>query len=146
MALWQGRSKKKITGGRYRPLRKKLAREISRELVFTGIGPRRAKTIRTMGNNRKAALLSDTAANVMDPKTHTSKRAKVLSVMENPSNPNYVRRNIITRGAIVETDAGYAKITSRPGQVGILNAVLVPFTPPPSKKQLKKLKQQKKAS
>lgn len=146
MALWQGRSNRKITGGRYRPLRKKLRREISRELQFTGIGTRRAKQIRTMGNNRKVALLADQIANVMNPESHTSKRAKVLSVVVNPSNPNYVRRNIVTRGAIVETDAGYARITSRPGQVGILNAVLVPYTPPPSKKQMKKLRKKEKAS
>ena len=146
MALWQARSSRKITGGSYRPIRKKLRHEISRELQLTDIGTRRAKNIRTRGDNRKAALLSDNIANVMDPETHTSKRSKVISVVENISNPNYVRRNIITRGAIVETDAGYAKITSRPGQVGILNGVLVAYTPPPSRKQLKKLKKQEKAS
>ena len=146
MALWQARSSRKITGGRYRPIRKKLRREISRELQLTDIGTRRAKNIRTMGNNRKAALLSDNIANVLNSETHTSKRSKVISVVENVSNPNYVRRNIITKGAIVETDAGYARITSRPGQVGILNAVLVDYTPPPSRKQLKKLKKLEKAA
>ena len=74
------------------------------------------------------------------------KRSKVISVVENISDPNFVRRNIITKGAIVETDAGYARITSRPGQVGILNAVLVEYTPPPSRKQLKKMKKMQKAS
>lgn len=146
MALWQGRSNKKITGGRYRPLRKKLRHEISRELQFTGIGPRRAKIIRTRGNNRKSALLSDQIANVLNPETHTAKRSKVLQVVENVSNPNYVRRNMITKGAILETDSGYAKVTSRPGQDGILNAVLVPYTPPPSKKQAKRMRKKEKAA
>ncbi len=144
MALWQGRSKRKITGGRYRPIRKKRQREISREKQFTGIGERRVKPVRTRGNNCKAKLLADQVANVMDPATHTSKRAKVITVVENPADPNYVRRNIITKGTIVETEAGYAKITSRPGQVGYLNAVLVPYTPPVSKK--KKKREKKKAS
>ena len=36
-----------------------------------------------------------------------------------------VRRNILTKGAIIETDAGKAKITNRPGQEGTVNAVLV---------------------
>jgi small subunit ribosomal protein S8e len=146
MALWQGRSSKKITGGRYRPLRKKLKREISRELQFTGIGPRRMKTIRTRGNNRKFALLTDTIANVMDPGNHISTRAKVVQVVENISNPNYVRRNMITKGAILETERGYAKVTSRPGQDGILNAVLVPYIPPPSKKQAKRLRKKEKTA
>jgi small subunit ribosomal protein S8e len=140
MALWQGRSNKKITGGRYRPNRKKLRSEISRELQFSGIGTRRVKQIRTRGNNRKHSVLSDNIANVLDPKTHTSKRSKVITVVENPADPNFVRRNLLTKGAVVETDAGYAKISSRPGQDGILNAVLVDYTPPPSKKKSKRKK------
>lgn len=138
MALWQGRSNRKITGGRYRPNRKKLKREISRELQFSSIGERRVKASRTRGNHRKYSLLSDHYANVMDPETHTAQRARIITVVKNPADPNYVRRNLLTKGAIVETDAGYARITSRPGQVGILNAVLVPYTPPPSKKKKKK--------
>jgi len=138
MALWQGRSNRKITGGRYRPNRKKLKREISRELQSTVIGDRRVKAIRTRGNHRKYSLLADHFANVMDPKTSKAKRSRIITVVENPADPNYVRRNLLTRGAIVETDSGYAKITSRPGQAGILNAVLVPYTPPPSKKKGKK--------
>ena len=38
---------------------------------------------------------------------------------------SYVRRNIITKGAIVKTEAGLVKITSRPGQDGTLNGILV---------------------
>lgn len=140
MALWQGRSSRKKTGGRYRPIRKKMRWEIGREKQWTTIGEKRVKMVRTMGNNRKAKLLSDQIANIMDPETHRSVRSKVLNVVENSSNPNYVRRNIITKGAIIETEAGYAKITSRPGQVGYMNAVKVSYTPPPSKKALKKMR------
>lgn len=146
MALWQGRSNRKITGGRYRPNRKKLRREIGREKQYTSIGERRVKSVRTRGNNRKAKLLSDLVANVLDPKANTTTRGKVITVMENASDPNYVRRNIITRGAIVQTDSGYAKITSRPGQVGILNAVLVEYTPPVSRKKKKKSARKKKVT
>ncbi len=46
-------------------------------------------------------------------------------MVENPANPNYVQRNIITKGAIIKTSAGNAKVTSRPGQDGTINAVLV---------------------
>jgi len=141
MALWQGRSSRKITGGRYRPIRKKLKREIGREKQYASIGERRVKPVRTRGNNYKAKLLSDHYINVLDPETHKAVRSKVITVVENPSDPNYVRRNIITKGAIVQTETGYAKITSRPGQVGYLNAVLVSYTPPPSKKAKRKKKE-----
>ena len=45
------------------------------------------------------------------------------TVRKNASNPNYVRRNIITKGAVIDTDAGRARVTSRPGQDGQVNAV-----------------------
>jgi small subunit ribosomal protein S8e len=45
--------------------------------------------------------------------------------VENPANKNYIRRNILTRGAVVMTELGKAKITSRPGQDGEVNAILV---------------------
>ncbi|MBW3022802.1 30S ribosomal protein S8e, partial [Candidatus Woesearchaeota archaeon] len=52
-------------------------------------------------------------------------KAKIKTVADSPANKHYVRRNIITKGAIVETDKGKAKITSRPGQDGTVNAVLI---------------------
>jgi len=52
-------------------------------------------------------------------------KTKIKSVIENKANPQYIRRNIITKGAVIETELGKAKVTSRPGQHGILNAVLI---------------------
>lgn len=125
MALWQGRSKRKPSGGRYRPFRKKRKREISREQQFAFIGDPRRKLYRTKGGNRKVRVLKAQFANVLDPRTSTTKKAKIVTVKENSSNPHYVTRNIMTRGAVVQTELGLAKITSRPGQDGIINAVLV---------------------
>lgn len=125
MALWQGRSKRKPTGGRYRPLRKKRRREISREQQFAFLGTPRIKLYRTKGGNRKVRVLKAEYANVLDPRTSTTKKVKIVTVKENTSNPHYVTRNIMTRGAVVQTEIGLAKITSRPGQDGVINAVLV---------------------
>ena len=132
MALWQGRSKRKPTGGRYRPLRKKRRREISREQQFAFIGNPRLKLYRTKGGNRKVRILKAEFANVLDPRTSTTKKVKIVTVKENTSNPHYVTRNIMTRGAVVQTEIGLAKITSRPGQDGVINAVLVTAEKVPS--------------
>ena len=132
MALWQGRSKRKPTGGRYRPLRKKRRREISREQQFAFIGNPRLKLYRTKGGNRKVRILKAEFANVLDPRTSTTKKVKIVTVKENTSNPHYVTRNIMTRGAVVQTELGLAKITSRPGQDGVINAVLVTAEKAPS--------------
>ncbi|TLZ81848.1 MAG: 30S ribosomal protein S8e, partial [Methanobacteriota archaeon] len=80
---------------------------------------------RTKGANRKVRVLSAEFANVLDRKTSVTKKVKIVTVKANPSNPNFVTRNIITRGATIQTDLGLARVTSRPGQDGVVNAVLV---------------------
>ena len=60
-----------------------------------------------------------------DPKSGKSFNSKILDVVENTANPNYVRQNIITKGSVIETEKGRAMVTSRPGQHGVVNAVLV---------------------
>jgi small subunit ribosomal protein S8e len=125
MAIWQGRPKRKASGGRLRLARKKRRFEVGREKQFTHVGARKVKMYRVKGANTKARLLLVDTANVVDPKTKTIKRATILSVKSNPSNPNYVQRNIITKGATVMTDLGEAVITSRCGQDGVANAILL---------------------
>ena len=125
MAIWQGRPKRKPSGGRLRLARKKRRFEVGREKQFTHVGARKVKMYRVKGANTKARLLLVDTANVVDPKTKTIKKATILTVKSNPSNPNYVQRNIITKGATVMTDIGEAVITSRCGQDGVVNAILL---------------------
>ena len=47
-------------------------------------------------------------------------------MVKNPTNVDYDRRGVITKGTIIETPLGTARVTSRPGQDGIVNAILVP--------------------
>ncbi len=125
MALWQGRSRRKITGGRYRPNKGKRKSEIGREQQVTIIGKESKKRVRTMGGNLKFRVLQSGMANVFDPKAKKTVKVNIKTVIENPANPNYVRRNVITKGAIIETDKGKARVTSRPGQHGTINAILI---------------------
>jgi len=53
------------------------------------------------------------------------KKVKVLDVVETPENPQYAKFKIISKGTVVKTELGLVKITSRPGQDGVLNGVLV---------------------
>jgi small subunit ribosomal protein S8e len=125
MASWQGKSQRKKTGGRRIYARKKRSREIGREKQYAQIGDQRLKFYVTRGRNQKVRILAAKEANIMDRRIKKTVRAKILSVLENPTNPHYVRRNIITKGAIVDTEIGIARITSRPGQHGMINAVLI---------------------
>lgn len=125
MPVWQKRSRRKPSGGIRRPHAKKKRREIGREREFAIIGPERRKTLRVLGANRKARLLRSEWAHAFDPKTGKTERTRILSVTSNPANPNFVTRNIVTRGATVETEKGPARVTSRPGQAGAVHAILL---------------------
>ncbi|HJJ43560.1 MAG TPA: 30S ribosomal protein S8e [Methanocorpusculum sp.] len=123
--LWQGKSVRKATGGRYHASRGKKRFEIGRSPADTIIGITRVKTIRVTGGNTKVRALRCEFANVCDKKTGKVQKTKINAVAENAANPNYVRRSLMTKGAIITTELGKAKIVSRPGQDGVINAILI---------------------
>ena len=125
MALWQGKSKRKPTGGRLAAHRSKKRSEIGRELQQVKIGAVTKKVARSRGGTRKDRLLNTDSVSLTDPKSGKSYSSKILEVIENTANPNYVRQNIITKGSIIGTEKGKAKVTSRPGQHGVVNADLM---------------------
>jgi len=125
MGLWQGKSNRKSSGGKIRYARKKRKSEVGAEAQVCTIGKERKKFARTRAGNQKIRVLSTDKVSVVNPKNNQVKTTKILSVLENPSNPHYVQRNIITKGAIIQTELGRARVTSRPGQDGIINAILI---------------------
>jgi small subunit ribosomal protein S8e len=125
MALWQGSSRRSKTGRRIRFAQSKRKFEIGREQHLTTIGNPSLKKVRTRGSNRKTRIKTTNLVYVVDPKTKKTTKTEIVSVVENPANIHYVRRNIINKGAIIETKLGKAQITSRPGQSGTINAILI---------------------
>ena len=125
MGIYMGRSLKKASGGRIVKHSGKKRRELSREIVLPIIGEKRVKKVLATGGNVKQKTLRQDSVNVSDPLTGKTFVTKLKTMKENPANPHYVRRNIITKGAVVETEAGSVRITSRPGQSGALSGVLL---------------------
>lgn len=125
MAITHLRSKRKPSGGRYRDGRKKRLRDTGSEPAHTRPGKRMVHIKRGMGGNRKLALLREEIANVYIPSTKKYEKLKIETIVENPANRHFVRRNIMTKGTIIKTQKGNARITSRPAQDGMINAVLV---------------------
>ncbi len=121
----QKRPKRKVSGGRYRKARKKRLADLGNVPTLTKVGKARIKTTRGRGGNLKQKALTADVANIYDPKTKKYSKAKILSVVDNPANRHYTRRNIMTKGTIIDTDKGKARVTSRPGQEGSVNAVLM---------------------
>lgn len=122
---WQGESVRKVTGGRRRPAQMKRRAEIGLAPADTHIGEERRRIVRTFGGNDKVRALRAAFANVTNPKTGETKKVKIENVEKNTANPNYVRRNLLTKGAVIKTEIGSARIMSRPGQDGIINALLL---------------------
>lgn len=125
MAIWQGESVRKPTGARAKSNRNKRKMEFGREPAETKIGDRKIKKIRTKGGQEKIRLNTEQKINVVDPKTQKVQVAEITGVVENQANTHFVRRNIITKGAVVETDLGKVKVTSRPGQHGMINGIII---------------------
>jgi small subunit ribosomal protein S8e len=123
MAITQTRSKRKVTGGRYKSYRKKRIYETGHSPTMTRVGKTQAKKRRARGGHSKKVLLHANEINLVVKGKHV--KAKIIKAKENTANRNYIRRNVLTKGALVETDKGIAKITNRPGQEGTINGVLI---------------------
>ncbi|BDB97059.1 30S ribosomal protein S8e [Saccharolobus caldissimus] len=130
MGFYQGPDNRKISGGLKGKHRDKRKYELGSPPTFTTISSEdiRVKE-RVLGGNFKVRLKYAATANVIDPSTNTSKKVKILEVIETPANKELARRGIIIKGAKIRTEAGVAIVTSRPGQDGVINAVLVKNEP-----------------
>ena len=125
MAISQGKSTRSPSGARNVANRGKRKSELGRDPAETRVDDKNLRKIRTRGGNEKLRLAATNKINLTDVKSGKTQLTDILGVIENNANPNYVRRNIITKGAVVETPEGNAKVTSRPGQDGVVNGILI---------------------
>jgi small subunit ribosomal protein S8e len=125
LSVWHGNLKKrKPSGGRKRSYRGKRKFEKGSFPAETMLGETKTKVERERGGNAKMKILRDKGACLNDPKSGKTEKVEILRVVKNPANVDYDRRGVITKGAIIETTKGLARVTSRPGQHGVINAVL----------------------
>ena len=129
MAKWHGISRRKPSGGRLkRPnrYRGKRRTEVSSEAQYAYIGEKDdRKMYRKNAGSQTIRLLSANTVNVNIPKEGKTVKATIKSVIANDADPNFIRRNIVTKGSIVDTTMGKVKITSRPGMHGVASGILL---------------------
>ena len=128
MAQWHGISRRKPSGGRLkRPnrYRGKRRTEIAAEKQFTVLGEPSRKVYRKRSGSQTVRVMYDNIINVNDPSKGKTVRATMVTVLDSPADANFVRRNILTKGAVVDTDKGKVRVTSRPGKDGVINGVLL---------------------
>lgn len=118
-------AKRKATGGRRVPYRGRRAFEESSYATETVIGETEVVKRSVRGGRFKFGLTEVEYANVVDPSAKSVSKIKILKAVKNPANRDYERRGVITKGCLIETAKGVAKVTSRPGRDGVVNAVLL---------------------
>jgi len=116
-------NKRKVTGGRSRPWRGRRAFERDGFAIEPLVGATETRTSRRRGGSISTGVVFAEVANVSDHKGKTTK-SKILRVKKSPANRDYERRGVLTRGTVIETEAGEAEVTSRPTDDGVVNAVL----------------------
>jgi small subunit ribosomal protein S8e len=123
---WHGNlQKRKRTGGKRKPYRTNRRFEAGRYPVETLLREEeKRKFVRTRGGGRKVKLMTARYANISDPRTGETTKVEILDVLRNPANVDYNRRRVLTKGTIIRTELGTARIVSRPGQDGVINAVV----------------------
>ena len=117
--------KRKHTGGLIKHTRSRRSDEKDTYSVDTLLGDHSVRIKSSRGGNIKVSLVSDNSVNVIDKSTNTIKKTSINRVLKNPSNRDYERRGVITRGAILDTELGKVRVLSRPGQTGIINGILI---------------------
>lgn len=111
------------SGGRKRPARDKKLAHVGRRARLTKVSDKEVREkVRSRGGNEKILLKKAAYVNVVTK--DGVKKAKILSVLES-SRAEYARENIITKGAILNTEIGKVKVTNRPGQDGVVNGTLI---------------------
>ena len=118
----------KFTGGRLKPSRMRRKSEIDRYPHEPLVGKDSIVLRRVRGGNLKLALKHIEFLNVNDRENKKTIKTKIIKVVRNPANKDYERRGVLSKGAFVETELGIARIISRPGQNGSINAILTKET------------------
>jgi SSU ribosomal protein S8E len=127
LSFYQGRDSKKPSGGyRARPYkvkRKALGGGPPTNTALSDTEVRRI--IRVFGGNTKVKAVVVQYANLYIPSERKAVKVRIVRIVETPANRELAKRQVIVKGAIIETERGRAVVTSRPGQDGIVNAVLI---------------------
>lgn len=133
MTQYHAKDLKKPSGGHRRANHKKKIYEgggiWSETKLLVASSAEKRKATKTKCPQMKSKLYSTCIANIINPKTGKGEKTKILAVIDHPDNPHFTRQMLITKGCTVKTEMGLARVTSRPGQIGTVNCVLVPAQP-----------------
>lgn len=120
------RSKTKGIGNGKRKVqaRGKRRREVGNYFSATRLSDKAAAVkVRRRGGNVGIRLKDVVVANLLTKDGYRS--AKITGIVETRDNRNFARQNIITKGTVISTELGNARVINRPGRDGGVNARLI---------------------
>merc|ERR1719231_263928 len=97
--------KRRSTGGRQVAIHQKRKYDIARPPALTRIGEKKISLVRGRGGNMKRRGLKLDAGNFSWASESVTKKSRVVDVVYNATNNEYVRMKVLTKGAIVQIDA-----------------------------------------
>jgi len=97
--------KRRATGGKRKPIRKKRKFELGRPAANTKLGPQRIHTVRVRGGNRKFRALRLDQGNFAWGSECCARKTRIIDVVYNASNNELVRTKTLVKNAIVVIDA-----------------------------------------
>merc|ERR1711973_93695 len=97
--------KRRATGGKRKPIRKKRKFELGRPAANTKLGPQRIHTVRVRGGNRKYRALRLDQGNFSWGSERCARKVRIIDVVYNASNSELVRTKTLVKGAIVTIDS-----------------------------------------
>jgi len=100
--IWHKRRK---TGGKRKPIRKKRKFELGRPGANTKLGARRVHIVRTRGGNKKFRALRLDQGNFSWGSECCTRKSRIIDVIYNASNNELVRTKTLVKNAIVMIDA-----------------------------------------
>ncbi len=113
------------TGGKRGRRTDKKLRFAGGTFTATKVGEADSRKLRSIrGSGKKIKLKTAKFINVLG-KDGKMKKVAMRTVLETPDNRHHARQNIVTKGAIVDTEAGKVKVTNRVGQDGVVNGKLL---------------------
>jgi small subunit ribosomal protein S8e len=97
--------KRRKTGGKRKPIRSKRKFELGRQPANTKLGERRVHKVRGHGGFIKFKALKVDHGNYSWPGEAVTRKTRIIGVVYNPTNPEFVRTNTIVKGSIIQIDA-----------------------------------------
>ena len=124
MRQYHGSSSRKTSGSGGKVRGAKIPRLYEKGGPFTAtkVGEKDTRVLkRGRGGGSKVKLKKAAFVNVLSEEG--MRKVKIRTVTETPDNRHHARQNIITKGAIIDTEIGKVRVTNRVGQDGVVNGV-----------------------